>query len=80
MPFNRFVAIGFVLVLIGAVLPFLIVLRYVPSTFTLNFLAYGTSTVGIFLAVIGVPCTSVIRARVSATSGTTINELSTDSE
>jgi cell division protein FtsW (lipid II flippase) len=54
MPFNRFVAIGFVLVLIGAVLPFLIVLRYVPSTFTLNFLAYGTSTVGIFLAVIGV--------------------------
>ena len=54
MPFNRFVAIGFVLVLVGAVLPFLIVLRYVPSTFTLNFLAYGTSTVGIFLAVIGV--------------------------
>ena len=54
MPFNRYVAIGFVLVLIGAVLPFLIVLRYVPSTFTLNFLAYGTSTVGIFLAVIGV--------------------------
>lgn len=54
MPFNRFVAVGFVLVVIGAVLPFLIVLRYVPSTFTLNFLSYGTSTVGIFLAVIGV--------------------------
>ena len=54
MPFNRFVAIGFVLVLIGAVLPFLIVLRNVPSTFTLNFLAYGTTTVGSFLAVIGV--------------------------
>lgn len=41
-------------VVIGAVLPFLIVLRYVPSTFTLNFLAYGASTVGIFLAAIGV--------------------------
>ncbi len=54
MPFNRYVAVGFILVVIGAVLPFLIVLRYVPSTFTLNFLAYGTSTVGIFLAVIGV--------------------------
>ncbi len=54
MPFNRYVAVGFVLVLIGAVLPFLIVLRYLPSTFTLNFLAYGASTVGIFLAVIGV--------------------------
>lgn len=54
MPFNRFVVVGFVLVLVGAVLPFLIVLRYVPSTFLLNFLAYATSTVGIFLAVIGV--------------------------
>jgi len=54
MPFNRFVAVGFVLVVIGAVLPFLIVLRYVPSTFTLNFIAYVASTVGIFLAVIGV--------------------------
>jgi cell division protein FtsW (lipid II flippase) len=54
MPFNRLIAVGMVLVIIGAVLPFLIVLRYVPSTFTLNFLAYGTSTVGIFLAVIGV--------------------------
>ena len=32
----------------------MIVLRYLPSTFTLNFLAYGASTVGIFLAVIGV--------------------------
>jgi multisubunit Na+/H+ antiporter MnhG subunit len=54
MPFNRYVAVGLVLVVIGAVLPFLIVLRYVPSTFTLNILAYMASTVGIFLAVIGV--------------------------
>ena len=54
MPFNRLIAVGLVLVIIGAVLPFLIVLRYVPSTFTLNFLAYGLSTTGIFLAVIGV--------------------------
>jgi uncharacterized membrane protein len=54
MPLNRLVVIGFLLVLIGAVLPFLIVLRYVPSTFTLNFLAYTTSVVGIFLTVIGV--------------------------
>ncbi len=54
MPFNRLVAVGFVCVLIGAVLPFLIVLRYVPSTFTLNILAYVLSTAGIFMAVIGV--------------------------
>ncbi len=54
MPFNRLIAVGLVCVVIGAVLPFLIVLRYVPSTFTLNFLAYGLSTAGIFMAVIGV--------------------------
>ncbi len=54
MPFNRLIGMGFILVVIGAVLPFLIVLRYVPSTFFLNFLAYITSTAGIFLAVLGV--------------------------
>ena len=54
MPFNRLIGVGFILVVIGAVLPFLIVLHYVPSTFLLNFLAYTTSTVGIFMAVLGV--------------------------
>ncbi len=54
MLFNRLVAVGLILVIIGAVLPFLIVLRYVPSTFTLNFLAYTASTAGIFMAVLGV--------------------------
>ncbi len=54
MPFNRLIGMGFILVVIGAVLPFLIVLHYVPSTFFLNFLAYITSTAGIFLAVLGV--------------------------
>lgn len=54
MPVNRFILIGFVMVVVGAVLPFLIVMRILPSTFLLNFLSYGTSTVGIFLAVIGV--------------------------
>lgn len=54
MPFNRLIAFGFVLVLIGAVLPFMILLRLLPSTFFLNFLAYGASIAGIFLGVIGV--------------------------
>ena len=54
MPFNRVLLVSFLLVLIGAVLPFLIVLGVVPSTFFLNFLSYGLSTIGIFLAVIGV--------------------------
>ena len=51
---NRFVVIGFLLVLAGAVLPFLMVLEILPSTFFLNFLAFGASTAGIFLGVIGV--------------------------
>lgn len=51
---NRYIAIGFLCVLTGAVLPFLIVLKLVPSTFFLNFLAFGASTVGLFLGVIGV--------------------------
>lgn len=54
MPFNRYIVIGFFLVLFGAVTPFLIVLRILPSTFFLNFLAYGASISGIFLGVIGV--------------------------
>lgn len=51
---NRYIVIGFFFVLIGAILPFLIVLDFLPSTFFLNFLAYGLSTAGIFLGVIGV--------------------------
>lgn len=51
---NRYIVIGFFLVLIGAIMPFLIVLGFLPSTFFLNFVAYGASTAGIFLAVVGV--------------------------
>ena len=54
MPINRLIVIGFFLVLAGAIIPFLIVLGFVRSTFVLNFLAYGASIVGIFLWVIGV--------------------------
>ncbi len=54
MPFNRLIVAGFFLVVIGAVLPFLIVMQIVPSTFLLNFVAYTASTAGIFLAVLGV--------------------------
>ncbi len=51
---NRYVIIAFFLVLAGAVLPFLMVLDILPSTFFLSFLAFGVSTAGIFLGVIGV--------------------------
>jgi hypothetical protein len=47
------ILIGFVLVLIGVVLPFLMVIRAIPSTFFLNFFAYGASLTGLFLGIIG---------------------------
>ena len=48
-----FILIGFVLVLLGAVLPFLIVMQILESTFFLNFFAFGASLVGLFLGLIG---------------------------
>ena len=45
--------IGFVLVLFGAVIPWLMVLHVVKSTFFLNFLAAGASVAGLVLGVIG---------------------------
>jgi hypothetical protein len=45
---------GFVLVLIGFILPFLMVLKVVEATFFLSFLAFITSIVGLFLGIIAV--------------------------
>jgi hypothetical protein len=53
MPINRMIVAGFFLVLLGAVLPFLIVIQLVESTFFLNFISFLASVVGIFLGVIG---------------------------
>jgi hypothetical protein len=48
-----YILIGFVLVVLGAVLPFLMVMHILESTFFLNFLAYGASITGLFLGFIG---------------------------
>ena len=47
------IVIGFLLSLMGVILPLLIVVRVIPSTFFLNFLAYGASIAGLFLGLIG---------------------------
>ena len=47
------ILIGFGLVLLGAILPFLMVMRIVQSTFFLNFFSYGASVTGLFLGIIG---------------------------
>lgn len=45
--------IGFVLLLFGFVVPFLMVIQVIPSTFFLNFLSYTASILGLFLGMIG---------------------------
>ena len=49
----QMILIGFVLVVLGAVLPLLMVLQVIRSTFTLNFFAYAASISGVFLGLIG---------------------------
>ena len=53
MRYSRLIVIGFFLVLLGAVLPFLMVLGLIESTLLLNFVAFSASVVGLFLGVIG---------------------------
>lgn len=48
------IAAGFFLVLLGAVLPFLMVIKILESTFFLNFFAYGAQVTGIALGLIGI--------------------------
>ena len=51
---GRLIILAFFMLLAGAVLPFLIVIGLIESTFFLNFLAYVVSVAGLFLGVIGI--------------------------
>lgn len=46
--------LAFALVFSGWLIPILIVLKFLPSTFLLNFLAYGASMAGVLMGVAGV--------------------------
>jgi len=49
----QYILLGFVLVVVGAVVPFLMVLGVIRVSFWLSFVAYGGSVVGLFLGVLG---------------------------
>lgn len=49
----RLVALGFALLLFGFLAIFLMVIRLIEPSFTLNFLAYISSVVGLVLGLIG---------------------------
>jgi len=50
---GQLILIGFLLLVVGLVLPFLMVIHVLTSTFFLNFLSYTASLLGLFLGVIG---------------------------
>jgi uncharacterized membrane protein len=47
------ILVGFFLVLAGWVLPFLMVMHIIPSTFFLNFFAYAAGLAGLLMGMIG---------------------------
>ena len=47
-------ALGLFLMILGIVIPILIVIRVMESTFFLNFFSWGASVAGLFLGIIGV--------------------------
>jgi uncharacterized membrane protein len=47
------ILIGFVMVMLGAILPFLILMKMLESTFFLDFFSYISSVMGLFLGIMG---------------------------
>lgn len=50
---GRVLAIAIAMMIFGALMPFLMVLHLVESTFFLNFLSFIASTLGFYLGIIG---------------------------
>jgi len=55
--------LGGVLVIAGVVLPFLMVVQVLPSTFLLNFFAYISSVTGMWLGMLGAVQLFITRKR-----------------
>jgi len=49
----QLILIGFILSVMGVVLPLLMVIHIIESTFFINFVSYISSVVGLFLGIIG---------------------------
>jgi hypothetical protein len=49
----QLILLGFILSMMGVILPFLMVIQVLPSTFFLNFFSYTASMTGLFLGIIG---------------------------
>jgi predicted membrane channel-forming protein YqfA (hemolysin III family) len=45
--------VGFIFVLLGVILPFLMVLKAIQATFLLSFISFGLSVSGLLLGIVG---------------------------
>jgi hypothetical protein len=54
-------AIAIFLMLFGCIMPFLMALHVVESTFFLNFLSFGASVLGLFLGVAGIAGVRIVQ-------------------
>jgi len=52
--YRQLIALAIFLLLFGCIMPFLMALRVVESTFFLNFLSFGASVLGLFLGLAGI--------------------------
>ena len=59
----RLLVLAFILLLAGVVLPFLMVMKVLESTFFLNFLAYVLSLIGMMLGVAGTALIAISRRK-----------------
>ena len=56
-------SLGLILLLTGWIIPLLIIMRVIPSTFFLNFISWGASVSRLFLCFIGVATWTKLRKR-----------------
>jgi membrane associated rhomboid family serine protease len=59
----RLMWLGFILLVIGFLLPFLMVLRLLEPTLLLNFVAYFASLFGLIIGVIGIVTYTQVRKK-----------------
>ena len=53
MKSKRLLLLGFILVTLGMILPYLMVIQVLTASFLLSFLSYAATTGGLFLGLIG---------------------------
>lgn len=53
MDYRRMIFLGFLMVLVGFVVPLLMVIKVLEASYLLSFISYAMSVAGLFLGVIG---------------------------